>query len=112
MCFGAVISSRAVLLGRPVFANEFFECTWDVTVSANPKLKKPVPNPDNFPNICLKMSELAGSHQRLCFYPHTIILAQMGIEPTKSRADLPKSGIPPFKQDEFIELSVILFCLI
>ncbi|KAI1724265.1 insulin receptor substrate 2-B [Ditylenchus destructor] len=105
MCFGAVISSRAVLLGRPVFANEFFECTWDVTVSANPKLKKPVPNPDNFPNICLKMPELAGAHQRLCFYPHTIILAQMGIEPTKSRADLPKSGIPPFRQDEFIELS-------
>uniref|UniRef100_A0A183BLE9 Hexosyltransferase n=1 Tax=Globodera pallida TaxID=36090 RepID=A0A183BLE9_GLOPA len=89
----AVISARALRLGRPVFPNEFFECVWDVTVwPSQPKLKMPPQNPDNSPNICAKLPHLhLAGKKRLCFYPHTIIICSVGIEPANN--GLPKSGI-------------------
>ncbi|KAL3079229.1 hypothetical protein niasHT_037616 [Heterodera trifolii] len=101
----AVISARALRLGRPVFANEFFECVWDVTVwPTQPKLKISPQNPDNSPNICAKLHHLdLKGKKRLCFYPHTIILCNVGIEPALS--GLPKSGIPPFRNTDFVEFS-------
>jgi hypothetical protein len=113
-------------LGRPVFASEFFESVWDITVCPQqPKLKRslvPAANPEfaNSPNICTKIRELAG-RKRLCFYPHTIILwlanhysqhltglfpfsySKVGIEP--AHTGLPKSGIPPFRTVDFVEFS-------
>lgn len=74
-----------------------------MNIVANPKLKKPVPNPENFPNIGIKKPEWVG-RQRLCFYPHTIILCKMKIGPAMH--GYPKSGIPPFKLVDFIELQV------
>uniref|UniRef100_A0A915AZN1 PH domain-containing protein n=1 Tax=Parascaris univalens TaxID=6257 RepID=A0A915AZN1_PARUN len=97
----AVIPARALRLGRPVLASEFFECAWDVVLVENPKLKKPVPNPEKMPNMCKKNPSLSGP-QRLCFYPHTIILCKRGIEPA-SITELPPSGIPPFRLCDFVE---------
>ncbi|KHN74588.1 Insulin receptor substrate 1 [Toxocara canis] len=97
----AVIPARALRLGRPVLASEFFECAWDVVLMENPKLRKPVPNPEKMPNMCKKDPSLAGP-QRLCFYPHTIILCRRGIEPA-SIPELPPSGIPPFRVCDFVE---------
>ncbi|VDK48433.1 unnamed protein product [Anisakis simplex] len=97
----AVIPARALRLGRPVQASEFFECVWDVVLVDNPKLKKPVPNPEKMPNICQKEPSLCGP-QRLCFYPHTIILCKRSIEPA-SIQHLPASGIPPFRDTDFVE---------
>jgi hypothetical protein len=76
-------------------------------MSANPKLKKPVDNPENSPNICIKKPELTKGRYRLCFYPHTIILCKTGIEPAQT-PDLPKKdgGLPPFKVSDFIEFPV------
>ena len=45
---------------------------------------------------------------RLCFYPHTIILAQRRAEPTN--VGCPVSGFPPFKMEHFVELSVRQSC--
>uniref|UniRef100_A0A915LEX5 PH domain-containing protein n=1 Tax=Meloidogyne javanica TaxID=6303 RepID=A0A915LEX5_MELJA len=107
----AVISARALNLGRPVFANEFFECVWDVVIfSQQPKLKRSSQAPTNpefinCPNICAKLRDemfLAG-RGRLCFYPHTIIICKTGIEPAHS--GLPKAGIPPFRTTDFVEIS-------
>uniref|UniRef100_A0A915CUB2 Insulin receptor substrate 1 n=1 Tax=Ditylenchus dipsaci TaxID=166011 RepID=A0A915CUB2_9BILA len=100
----AMIPARALGLGRPVFDNEFFEFAWDVFVSSSPKLKKPVANPDNSPNICVKKPELSNAQYRLCFYPHTIILCARNIGPV-STSCLPKSGLPPFKSTDFVEFS-------
>uniref|UniRef100_A0A1I8B2N6 PH domain-containing protein n=1 Tax=Meloidogyne hapla TaxID=6305 RepID=A0A1I8B2N6_MELHA len=107
----AVISARALNLGRPVFANEFFECVWDVIIfSQQPKLKRSsqaLANPEftNCPNICAKLRDemFLSGRGRLCFYPHTIIICKTGIEPAHS--GLPKSGIPPFRTTDFVEIS-------
>ncbi|KAE9550820.1 hypothetical protein FO519_005972 [Halicephalobus sp. NKZ332] len=97
----AVVPARALYLGRPVVPTEFFEYCWDVVLVMRPRIRKPVPNPDNFENICSKRPELATRH-RLGFYAHTIILCKMGTQPALSGH--PKSGIPPFKTDNFIEI--------
>ncbi|KAH7699492.1 PH domain-containing protein, partial [Aphelenchoides avenae] len=99
--FSATVTARALYLGRPVLPYEFFEYVWDVTLVDQPKLKKPVPANEPLANICAKRPDVAG-RQRLCFYPHTIVICKMGIEPTTY--GLPKTGIPPFKVGDFFEL--------
>uniref|UniRef100_A0A915PG80 Protein-tyrosine-phosphatase n=1 Tax=Setaria digitata TaxID=48799 RepID=A0A915PG80_9BILA len=101
MLMSAVIPARALHLGRPVLANEFFECAWDVTMVEHPKFRKPVKSSDKLVNLCTKDPSLLGPH-RLCFYHHTIILCRRGIEPASSDA-LSQSGIPPFKGSDFVE---------
>ncbi|PAV59544.1 hypothetical protein WR25_23052 [Diploscapter pachys] len=98
-----VVPARALKLGRPVMHREFFECAWDVEISPNPKLKRP-PKPEDPPlsNFAIKRPEFVGP-MRLCFYPHTIILAQRRAEPTN--VGCPVSGFPPFKMEHFVELS-------
>lgn len=96
-----VVPARALFLGRPVLATEFFEYCWDVFLVSKPRIRKPTSNPENFENICAKRPELATRH-RLGFYAHTIILCKMGTQPALSGH--PKSGIPPFKTESFIEI--------
>ena len=96
----ALVNARALHLGRPVLTAEFFEYCWDVTLVSKPKIRKPVPNPENFENICVLRPELKTRH-RLGFYAHTIILCKMGIQPA---GILPKSGIPPFRPEHYIEI--------
>lgn len=102
----AVIPARALFLGRPVFSNEFFECAWDVTINSNPKLKKPVLNPEFFQNICVKIPSLNEGRHRLCFYPHTLIIFKIGIVPIGNTANLSLSGIPPFNTSDYVEFPV------
>lgn len=102
----AVIPARALFLGRPVFSKEFFECAWDVTINPNPKLKKPVLNPEFFQNICVKIPSLNKGRHRLCFFSHTLIIFNIGIVPCGNTANLPASGIPPFNTSEFVEFPV------
>uniref|UniRef100_A0AC35ET86 PH domain-containing protein n=1 Tax=Panagrolaimus sp. PS1159 TaxID=55785 RepID=A0AC35ET86_9BILA len=97
----ALVNARALHLGRPVLTAEFFEYCWDVQLVSKPKIRKPVPNPENFENICVLRPELKTRH-RLGFYAHTIILCRMGIQPAMS--GLPKSGIPPFRTEHYIEI--------
>lgn len=97
----AVVPARALYLGRPVLQTEFFEYCWDVNLVLKPRIRKPVPNPENFENICLKKPELATRH-RIGFYSHTIILCKMGTQPAFFGTN--KSGIPPFKTEDYIEI--------
>ncbi|CAG9531883.1 unnamed protein product [Cercopithifilaria johnstoni] len=101
MLMSAVIPARALHLGRPVLANEFFECAWDVTMVEHPKFRKSVKSSEKLVNLCTKDPSLLGPH-RLCFYHHTIILCRRGIEPAPSDA-LSQSGIPPFRVTDFVE---------
>uniref|UniRef100_A0A1I7VNL2 PH domain-containing protein n=1 Tax=Loa loa TaxID=7209 RepID=A0A1I7VNL2_LOALO len=101
MLMSAVIPARALHLGRPVLANEFFECAWDVTMVEHPKFRKSVKSSEKLVNLCTKDPSLLGPH-RLCFYHHTIILCRRGIEPASSDA-LSQSGIPPFRVTDFVE---------
>ncbi|KAK6111923.1 hypothetical protein QQG55_45605 [Brugia pahangi] len=101
MLMSALIPARALHLGRPVLANEFFECAWDVTMVEHPKFRKSVKSSEKLINLCTKDPSLLGPH-RLCFYHHTIILCRRGIEPAPSDA-LSQSGIPPFKVTDFVE---------
>nr|CAD2201028.1 unnamed protein product [Meloidogyne enterolobii] len=83
------------------------KCVWDVVIfSQQPKLKRSsqVPaNPEfvNCPNICAKLPDetFLARKGRLCFYPHSIIICKTGIEPA------PKAGIPPFRTNDFVEIS-------
>ncbi|KAH7700919.1 PH domain-containing protein, partial [Aphelenchoides avenae] len=99
--FASVVTARALRLGRPVLPYEFFEYVWDVTLVEDPKPKKPVPNLAPSVNFCMKKPDFVG-HQRLCFYPHTIVVCKVGVEP--ALYDLPKTGIPPFRNADFFEL--------
>ncbi|VDK83745.1 unnamed protein product [Litomosoides sigmodontis] len=101
MLMSAVIPARALHLGRPVLANEFFECAWDVTMVEHPKFRKSLKSSEKLVNLCTKDPSLLGPH-RLCFYHHTIILCRRGIEPAPSDA-LSQSGIPPFRVTDFVE---------
>ncbi|KAL3989835.1 hypothetical protein ACH3XW_29225 [Acanthocheilonema viteae] len=101
MLMSAVIPARALHLGRPVLANEFFECAWDITIVEHPKFRKSIKSSEKLVNLCTKDPSLLGPH-RLCFYHHTIILCRRGIEPAPSDA-LSQSGIPPFKATDFVE---------
>ena len=101
LMINALVNARALHLGRPVLTAEFFEYCWDVMVVAKPKLKKPCPNPENFQNICIERPEMKARH-RLGFYAHTIVLCKMGAQPAMS--GLPKSGIPPFRIETFLEI--------
>ncbi|WKY14122.1 hypothetical protein Q1695_000014 [Nippostrongylus brasiliensis] len=97
----ALIPSRVLRLGRPIQAQEFFECAWDVEIVSAPKLKKPCRSEEMLQNICVKMPDIAGL-KRLCFYAHAIVLCKRRIEPATS--GIPSSGIPPFHTDDFVEI--------
>lgn len=81
------------------------ECVWDVSVTSNPRLKRHDEDKtkERAVNICVKIPELQGS-KRFCVYPHSVIICKVGIEPAAS--GLPKSGIPPIRQTDFVEISV------
>ncbi|CAB3401015.1 unnamed protein product [Caenorhabditis bovis] len=97
-----LLLSRQLRIGRPCAAYEIFEACYDVEVVAhmkNAKAYKKTRMEDGYVNICESMN-LCGI-RRLCFYSHTVVLADREIEPVKTGC--PDSGFPPFRAEAFVE---------
>lgn len=74
-------------------------------MKANLKLKNVKADTEQLPNICVKRPELATERQRLCIYPHSIVLCRFGIDATNEDGS-GISRIPPFRAIDFVEFPV------
>ncbi|CAI5455819.1 unnamed protein product [Caenorhabditis angaria] len=99
----SLLPSRQLKLGRPCYAHEIFEAVYDIEVVRTQKnvekYKKQVKEA-GYTNICETTRGMEGV-KRLCFYSHTVILANRRIEPTT--VGCPDSGCPPFRADAIVE---------
>lgn len=74
-------------------------------MKANPKIRNIKTDTEQLPNICVKRLELANERQRLCVYPHSIVLCRFGIDATnEDRSGIAR--IPPFRAVDFVEFPV------